>query len=656
MLHGAGARAGVLSQPLAPARASASPGARAVPPRPFLRDLHRRVPGWVVPLVTWLVSAALMAAYLRRGWVAHDEGTLIQAAVRVLCGELPHRDYVDVYTGLLAFVDAAGFRLFGVSLLVPRVILLAVALAWVPAVYAIVRRFHGPLGAGAVTVAAVTWSVPNYTAAMPSWFNLFFATFGLAALLRYMDTRRRRWLLAAGACAGVSVAIKVVGLYFVAAGVLTLLYLEQTDPAEGADDARGDAAPGGGSRGWRVVLGLGLGAFVLALVALVRPRIGPPEVLHFVVPGAAVAALVFWNERHAPALSVTRRLRRALRLMGPFLLGFALPVALFLVPWLATGSLGALVNGVLVLPFQRLSEAAMRPPAIGPTLIALVPLLVLLTVPLRGRVRTAVGVLVWAAALAAVARVPWSFKTYWWTFLSVRAVIPVAVVVGCVWLAAGTRRVPPARRTAALAVFAAAAVCGLVQYPFSAPVYFCYVAPLGLLAAVAAHALHPAPSRGAGMLALAYLTLFAALWVNRGYIYGMGAIWMPDRQTEPLHSPIGGGIRVRPVQAEVFGRVVEAMRAHAGGSEWTWAGPDTPELYPLAGLRNPTRNLFEHFDDTATFEPRLLRTLEARHVNVVVINAEPLFSRPLSPAALAVLRARYPHAQRVAQFTVRWRP
>jgi len=666
VLHGAGARAGVLSQPLAPAAPASGPrGARAVPPRAFARDLHRRVPAWVVPLVTWLVSAALMAAYLRRGWVAHDEGTLIQAAVRVLGGELPHRDYVDVYTGLLAFADAAGFGLFGVSLLVPRVILLAVALAWVPAVYAVVRRFHGPLGAGAVTVAAVTWSVPNYTAAMPSWFNLFFATFGLAALLRYMDTRRSRWLLAAGACAGVSVAIKVVGLYFLAAGVLALLYLEQTDPAEGAgivegaegvDGAVDDHPSSGGSHGWRVVLALGLGAFTLALVALVRPRIGPPEVLHFVVPGAAVAALIFWNERNAPALPVAQRLRRSLRLMGPFLLGFTLPVALFLVPYLATGSLGALVNGVLVLPFQRLSEAAMRPPAIGPTLAALVPLLVLLTVPLRGRVRPAVGVLVWAAALAAVARVPWSFKTYWWTFLSVRAVIPVAVVLGCVWLAVGARRVPPARRAAALAVFATAAVCGLVQYPFSAPVYFCYVAPLGLLAAVAAHALHPAPSRGAGMLALVYLTLFAALWVNRGYIYGMGAIWMPDRQTEPLHSPIGGGIRVRAVQAEVFGRVVEAMRAHAGGSEWTWAGPDTPELYPLAGLRNPTRNLFEHFDDTATFEPRLLRVLEARHVNVVVINAEPLFSRPLSPATLAVLRARYPHAQRVAQFTVRWRP
>jgi hypothetical protein len=647
----------MLTEPRAAAPARAPRGTPAVAPsaqpRSLPRDFPRRV-GWVIPLAVWLVSAGLMAFYLRRGWVAHDEGTLVQAAVRVLGGELPHRDYIDVYTGGLAFLDAAGFRLFGVSLLVPRLILLAVALAWVPALYAILRRFHGPVAAGAVTLGAVAWSVPNYTAAMPSWFNLFFATFGVAALLRFMDTRRSRWLLAAGACAGVSVAIKVVGLYFLAAGVLALLYLEQADPA-GGRDAEADVPPGG-SAGWRVVLGLGLGTFALALVALVRPRMGAAEVLHFVVPGAAVAALIVWNERHAPALPFTRRLRRALALIGPFLLGFAVPLALFLVPYLVTGSLGALVNGVLVLPFRRLAEAAMRPPAIGPTLRALVPLLALLVLPARHRVRPAIGALAWVAAAAALATVPWSFKTYWWTFLSARAVIPVAVVAGCVWLAVGARRVPARQRTAAMAVFAAAAVCGVVQYPFSAAVYFCYVAPLGLVAAAAAFSLNPAPARGAGVLALGYMTLFAALWVNPGYIYAMGVVWTPDDQTEPLHSAIGGGIRVKPDQARDFGQVVWSMRAHAGGSQWTWAGPDTPELYPLAGLRNPTPNLFEQFDDQATFEPRLLHALEARRVNVVVVNARPLFSRRLSPGTTAVLEARYPRAERIGRFTVRWRP
>ena len=84
--------------------------------------------------------------------------------------------------------------------------------------------------AGAVTLLAVAWSIPNYSAAMPSWYNLFFATFGLAALLRYIETQKRRWLLAAGLCGGISCLFKISGLYFVAGALLFLLFREAVAP------------------------------------------------------------------------------------------------------------------------------------------------------------------------------------------------------------------------------------------------------------------------------------------------------------------------------------------------------------------------------------------------------------------------------------------
>ena len=611
--------------------------------------------GPAVLAVVWLASAALIGVYLRRGWVPHDEGTLAHAAQRVLAGELPHRDFIDVYTGLLALIDAAGFRLFGTTFLVPRAILMAFALAWVPAVYAVARRFCAPLAAGAVTLAAVAWSVPNYTAAMPSWFNLFFATFGLAALVRYLDTRRARWLVAAGACGGVSILFKVVGLYFVAAGVLALLYVEQTDPAP---PARRDAGEGeaGGTAGWRALLLAGLGGFSLALLLLVRARLGVAEVLNFVLPGAAVSALIVWNERNAPALPFAARLARALRLLGPFLVGVLVPVALFCIPYALSGALGALANGVLVLPFRRLASAAMRPPAYGRALLAAVPLLALLLVPARARVRPLVWGAAWVLAAVALSRVPGSIPLYQWSFLAGRAVIPVSVVAGCVWLARGAGRVPAERRSAAVAVLAAAAVCGVIQYPFSAPVYFCFVAPLGVLAAAAAFSLNPAPSRAAGALALGYMGMFAALWMNRAYIFSLGLLYLPTNQTQPLRLPIAGGITVVRWQADAYAHLSRELRARSGGSPWMWAGPDLPEMYPVSGLRNPTRNLFEVFDDPATLEPNLLRTLAARDVHVVVINPEPPFSRPLSPATLAALAARYPNAEKVGPFVLRWRP
>jgi hypothetical protein len=604
----------------------------------------------VLPLA-WLASAALTGFYLRRGWVPHDEGTLAQSAQRVLAGELPHRDFIDVYTGLLALIDAAGFRLFGATFLVPRVILMGFALAWVPAVFFIARRFCRPWAAGAVTLCAVAWSVPNYTAAMPSWFNLFFATFGVAALIRFAETRRARWLGAAGACGGISILFKIVGLYSVAAGVLALLYLEQ----QGGPSVSPDETARGGSRGWRALLAGGLGVFSLALLMLVRARLGAAEVLNFVVPGAAVSALIVWNERNAPALPFAARLRRAARLLGPFLAGVLAPVAVFCIPYAASGALGALANGVLVLPFRRLASAAMRPPALGRTLPATLAIAALLLLPLRARVRP----LVWGAAaiLAAVAlaRVPAVIPLYQWSFLAGRAVIPAAVVAGCVALAR-RRDASPEKRGAVLAVLAAAAVCGIVQYPFSAPVYFCFVAPLGLLAAAAALSLNPAPARGAVAVALGYFGLFALLWMNRAYLYSLGLLFLPTNQTVPLDLPIAGGITVVRHQAQDYARFAKALPAHAGGSAWMWAGPDLPEMYPVSGLRNPTRNLFEVFDDPATFEPTLLRTLRARDVHVVVINPEPPFSRPLSPATLAAIEARYPHAQTVGRLVMRWRP
>src|SRR6266581_6391582 len=155
-----------------------------------------------------LLSALYMAWELKRGWVPSDEGTLAECADRVLRGELPHRDYHEGYTGGLRYLNAAAFRLFGTNLASMRYMLFLFFLAWVPAVYYVASRFVFPPIAAAVTLLAVAWGPPMYAAAMPSWYNLFFATFGLAALLRYTEAQSDRWLLIAGFCGGISFLFK----------------------------------------------------------------------------------------------------------------------------------------------------------------------------------------------------------------------------------------------------------------------------------------------------------------------------------------------------------------------------------------------------------------------------------------------------------------
>src|SRR6266478_4581944 len=179
-------------------------------------------------VLVFALSALYMAHELKRGWVPWDEGTLAQCAGRVLRGELPHRDYHEGYTGGLSYLNAAAFRVFGENLASMRYVLFVFFLAWIPAHYYAASRFVSAPVAGAVTLLAVAWGPPNYAAAMPSWYNLFFATFGLAALLHYIEGKRKPWLFVAGLCGGLSFLFKTAGLLFVAAVFLFLLFREQT--------------------------------------------------------------------------------------------------------------------------------------------------------------------------------------------------------------------------------------------------------------------------------------------------------------------------------------------------------------------------------------------------------------------------------------------
>src|ERR1700692_1562855 len=209
---------------------------------------------------TWLMQAGVLAVvlllagtytvfHIGKGWVPADDGTLSQSAVRVLQGQLPHRDFGEIYTGGLSFIHALAFRMWGVNLMSLRICVFLFFLAWLPAVYYIALRFTSAIGAGAITLLAVSWSYPNYPAAMPSWYNLFFATFGAAALLRYLEVRTRRWLLLAGICGGALILIKGVGAYYIAGVLLFLAFLEQNESAD-SREAESKAENRRSTAGW----------------------------------------------------------------------------------------------------------------------------------------------------------------------------------------------------------------------------------------------------------------------------------------------------------------------------------------------------------------------------------------------------------------------
>jgi hypothetical protein len=600
-------------------------------------------------LLTLVLAGSILVAFIDRGWYPHDEGSLGQSAERVLAGEVPHRDFDELYTGALTYLNAAAFAVGGERLTVLRVPLLLTALVWVWALFALARRFLPPAGATLLVLLAVAWSVPNYPAAMPSWYNLFLATFGTLALARWINDRRARWLVLAGFFGGLSFLFKLSGLFFLIGGSLFLL-----------EASRPDREPGPGTAGrsalaMRVLTSAGLVLFVLMLWRSIAPLQSPRVILHFVVPGGLVAAGLLWREWTAPPASFLVRLRELLQVALPFAGGAALAVLPALVALQAAGALDAWYNGVFVTPFLRLAYANWRPPAL-PWMAMLIPVVFVL----RPRADHADPVwkrlgLVLALVLAVVlVTASTHYNPHRATWQSLRSLVPlIGLLVGIA--AAFPDRVgwPRNQRLLVLLLGTVAVTVALVQFPFSAPIYFLYVAPLVFLAVAAfvrVHGRTPVIVQG---VAAGFYLCFALLLVIPGAPIVLGFADAGWARTERLTLP-RAGLRVLPEHAAQYELLIPRLQEVAGDRP-VWAGPDAPEVYFLGGFRNHTRALFDFLEAGTDRDRSLLDMLDRIGVAAVAIKGRPDFSPPPSPQLLAELERRYPSADTVGRFLVRWR-
>lgn len=601
-------------------------------------------PGLWLPLAVWATAALLGYLTLRRGWLPHDAGVLGHASERVLAGELPHRDFYDTYTGGLAFLNAAAFRVLGVSVMSMRWVFFAAYLLWIPLFWAVARRVSGPWVAAVATLLAAAASLPAYPEGMPSWYNLFLATFGVWALLRHEAGGGPRWLLVAGVAGGVSILFKVIGLYFLAGAGLYLLVQERRV----SDAARADAAaPVADDRPYRAVVLVGL-ALVAAATARVVLRAGDPTMfLYFGVPPLAAIAVVAARVAVPSGVAAGLRFSRIARwslLVGA---GAAVPVALFAIPWVASGSLGSLWEGVFVLPQSRFASAAWTPPPVA-ALVSSLAVAAWMAVSGRlpgalGRPVAAVGagLLLFGLALSHAEAV---YRAFWYLMAGSGVVVAVAYA----WRLARDGG-DDARGVLLLGVFSYHA---LVQIPFAAPVYALYAFPMLVLVVLAAAESAPVPQRRTLHAVVAALLMFVLLRVDTGFLYHLGFRYRPHNQTEALTLPRAAGVRVSAGEKEEYEALVATVESLKPGP-YLFAFPDSPEVYFLTGRLNPTPTLFDFLDpDPEGRDRRALERLDELGVRVVVLNRRPLFSGPADQGFLRALESRYPNAREIGRFLV----
>src|SRR5262249_3762470 len=175
-------------------------------------------------------------------------------------------------------------------------------------------------------------------------------------------------------------------------------------------------------------------------------------------------------------------------------------------------------------------------------------------------------------------------------------------------------------------LLALAGLCSLVAFPFAAPVYFCYAAPLAFLAFASLLRLVGCPPESLTAFVAGYYLVFAVLVLDRQTPNHIGVD--PTAKVEGLArlDLPRGGVLVKSSDAREYRAVIDTLKAHARG-EFTYAGPDAPEIYFLSGLRNPTRQLFDFLDPRGSDPTELLAILERRHVTAVVINRKIEFSK-----------------------------
>ncbi len=595
-------------------------------------------------VLTLGLSFVLAIPTLDQRWFPWDEGTLGQSAQRVLHGELPHRDFVDAYTGGLAFYDAGVFWLFGTDLLWLRVAMLPLFAAFVVAAFYIAARFVPPVYAGLLTLICVLWSVPNYPAAMPSWYNLFLATVGVASVVRFCDRGERRWLWVAGLAGGVSIAVKVVGVYFVIGVILFLLFRRRLRSAPGAD----------GRRGFDSVLTIAFALATLAFVVGIVAGLASPAVfVAFVVPVAAVVGAVVLVELLAGDEPVV--LARAARIdLVHFLAAAAVPLAIFAAPYVVTGSLGDLIGDLATASQKRLEFASFAPLPVHWIVYAM-PLVAAALVPLlRGRARALAVAGIGALALLG-ATLPTMASATRLFVNPARELVPVVAIAGSavVALTALHRRRSRGRAEPATVLVFAAVLVSLVQFPFAAPIYFFYAFPLVALAAVALLSeLELAREPLVAVVGVAYLIVGLFHLQQSGSTLAQAMIGShPGLTVLDRHR---ARIYVSSSDAATYRRVTQLLHAHAR-SGVTIAGPDSPEIYYLAGLANPTPELFDFLSSERARDRGVLDAIARDPINAIVVNQRPPFSHPYDPALLQRLERTFPHHQLVDHFDVRWR-
>jgi len=149
-------------------------------------------------LIWSLIAIFLLNIYLR-GIIVFDEGQILNAAQKVIDGQLPYRDFQFFYTPGSIFSLALVFKLFGASVLIERLFALLVSLISTFFIFRTVRLVTKNIYASYLSVILfVLWSPSIINFIWPVNFCVLFGIINSYALVKFLKTENKNYLFYAG--------------------------------------------------------------------------------------------------------------------------------------------------------------------------------------------------------------------------------------------------------------------------------------------------------------------------------------------------------------------------------------------------------------------------------------------------------------------------
>jgi len=500
------------------------------------RRLRVAVAGDTVAIGALAFLGALMLAFTWNRWgnVDNDTGYDTLAGIRVAHGQLPYVDYIYYY-GPLAPLALGLFALVGGDGMMPALVFgLLVACGILAATYALARTRLEPLGAFLATalVLPVAFSSNQFSYVDPHTHSatlaVLLALLFLLCMNRFATTESRRWLGAAGLCAGLTALTRPEFAAAVLLGAIAWLWVRRRSGVARRREALVFAVPA-----FAIPVAV-YGAFLTAVSAhrLILENLYPQEfyraaastMLKARVPLTTSsflqlgAKLVLYTAAFGGALLLVRAVERRPRLHQPALV---------------TGGIGAVLVAV-----ASIANAG----------------------ALRHGLQYAYGWIPAGAAVAAVLLVRRAWRT--------RDGAPETQ------LELGT--------TVVLAVVAAATYAAFYIHNFF-PQMAVYALPLAAVFLASIHLRQLATSRGTALLGVGWLTFLA--------VAGIG-LTLKDARVESatVHGP-GGTIAARPEQAAVYRQALAWIEQSTPAHGQILLAPQLTWLYALSERRNPLPEL-----------------------------------------------------------------